>query len=214
MAPSRTKNRLRWMLPLWLSAALLLGAGLYADAQQPETTAPEPAAGQPQPANPAEPAPPGTQAAQPGDASAPIASPEAAARAQTPQSGIVADSQPASAGQIAQQARQETRGSPIQKAISLLGLIVFTGLAWVLSVNKRAVDWKLVAWGLALQFIFAMLILMTPWGKSFFEGANDVFNALIGYTVEGAKFIFGNLAFNNIPVGPGGTGFPPMEPIG
>lgn len=214
--PPTMKKRLKWLLPLWMAAVLLLGAGLYAHAQQPETTAPQPAAGQPQPANPAEPAPAGTQAAQPrdGDAAAPIASPEAAARAQqNPQSGIAADSQPANAGAVARQARQQTHGTPVQKAISLLGLLVFTGLAWALSVNKKAVDWKLVGWGLALQFIFAILILMTPWGKSFFEGANDVFNALIGYTVEGAKFLFGNLAFNNIPVGPGG-GFGPMDPIG
>ncbi len=216
MAPApKKKNRLRWMLPLWLVTALLLGAGMYASAQQPETTAPQPAAGAPQAANPAEPAPPGTSAAQPGDAAAPIASPEAAERAlQNPQSGIAADSQPANAGEVAAQARQETRGTPIQKAISLLGLIVFIGIAWALSVHKRAVDWKLVAWGVALQFIFAVLILMTPWGKAFFDGANNVFNALIGYTVEGAKFIFGNLVFNNIPTGPGATGFPPMEPIG
>jgi CNT family concentrative nucleoside transporter len=214
-SPHKTKSRLKWLLPLWLTAALLLGAGFYANAQQPETTAPQPAAGQPQPANPAEPAPAGTSAAQPGDATAPIASPEAARQAQqNPQSGIAADSQPANAGQVAQQARQQTRGTPLQKAVSLLGLIVFTGLAWLLSVNKGRVDWKLVAWGLALQFIFALLILMTPWGKGFFDGANNVFNALIGNTVEGARFLFGNLVFNNVPVGPGGTGFPPMEPVG
>ena len=215
MPSLRTKKTLAWLLPLWLAAVLLLGAGLYAHAQQPETTAPQPTPGQQRPANPAEPAAPGTSAAQPGDASAPIASPEAAAQAQqAPQSGIAADSQPANAGEVARQARQETHGTPVQKAISLLGLIVFTGIAWLLSVHKKRVDWKLVAWGLALQFIFAMLILMTPWGKSFFEGANDVFNALIGYTVEGAKFLFGNLVFNNVPVGPGGMGFPAMEPIG
>lgn len=214
MAPPKKKNRLRWMLPLWLAAALLLGAGLYASAQEPATTAPQPAAGAPQAANPAEPAPPGTSAAQPGDAAAPIASPEAAARAQqNPQSGIAADSQPANAGEVARQARQETHGTLTQKAISLLGLIVFTLLAFLLSVNRRAVDWKLVAWGLALQFIFAILILMTPWGAAFFDGANNAFNALIGYTVEGAKFLFGNLAFNNVPVGPGGK-FGPMDPIG
>lgn len=214
MAFRTRKKHLRWLLPLWMAAALLLGAGLYASAQQPETTAPQPAAGQPRPANPAEPAPAGTRPADPGDASAPIASPEAAARAQTPQSGIVADSQPANAGEVARQARQETRGTPLQKAVSLLGLIVFTLLAWLLSVNKRRVDWKLVGWGLALQFIFAMLILWTEPGREFFRIANDVFNALIGYTVEGAKFLFGNLVFNNIPTGPGATGFPPMEPIG
>ena len=214
MAFRTKKNHLKWLLPLWMAAALMLGAGLYASAQQPETTAPQPAAGQPQPANPAEPAPAGAQAADPGDAAAPIASPEAAARAQTPQSGIVADSQPANAGEVARQARQATRGTPLQKAVSLLGLIVFTGLAFLLSVNKKRVDWKLVAWGLLLQFVFAVIIIIFPIGRVFFEGANNVFNALIGYTVEGARFIFGNLVFNNVPVGPGGTGFPPMEPVG
>ena len=213
MASTTPKKRLRWLLPLWMAAALLLGAGLFAHAQQPETTAPQPAAGQDRPANPAEPAPAGAQPADPGDASAPIASPDAAARAQTPQSGIVADSQPANAGQIARQARQEARGTPIQKLISLLGLLVFIALAFLLSVNKKRVDWKLVAWGLALQFIFAFIIIVVPVGRVFFEGANNVFNALIGYTVEGARFIFGNLVFNNVPVGPGGA-FGPMDPIG
>lgn len=198
--PPKTQNRLKWLLPLWLAAVLLLGAGIYASAQQPETTAPQPAAGQPQPANPAEPAPQGAQP-QPGDAAAPLPSSEAAAQAQTPQSGIVADSQPANAGQVAQQARQQTHGTPVQKAISLLGLIVFTAIAYLLSVHKKAVDWKLVGWGLALQFIFALLILKTPWGASFFDAANDAFNALIGYTVEGARFLFGNLVLNNVPAG-------------
>jgi CNT family concentrative nucleoside transporter len=214
MAFRTSKKHLKWLLPLWMAAALLLGVGLYASAQQPETTAPQPAAGQPQPANPAEPAGPGAQPADPGDATAPIASPEAAARAQTPESGIVADSQPANAGEVARQARQETRGTPLQKAVSLLGLIVFTAIAFLLSVNKKRVDWRLVAWGLGLQFIFAILILWTRPGREFFRIANDVFNNLIGYTVEGARFLFGNLVFNNIPTGPGATGFPPMEPIG
>ncbi|HEX6040302.1 MAG TPA: nucleoside transporter C-terminal domain-containing protein [Longimicrobium sp.] len=205
---------LKWLLPLWLAAALLLGAGLYAHAQQPETTAPQPAAGQPRPANPAEPAPQGAQAtAQPGDVTAPIASPEALEKAQTPQSGIAADSQPANAGQAARQARQQTNGTPVQKAISFLGLLVFTGIAYLLSVHKKAVDWKLVAWGLILQFVFALLILKTPWGAGFFDKANTAFNALIGYTVEGARFLFGNLTASNIPVGPGGA-LPAVDPVG
>ena len=219
MASTRKKH-LKWLLPLWLAAALLVSAGLYARAQQPgDSTGPvqaQPAAAaQDRPANPASPqaqAP----AANPGDPTAPIASPEAAQRAQTPQSGIVADSAPAArnAGEVARQARADANGTPIQKATSALGILVFIALAWAMSVHKRRVDWRLVAWGLALQFIFALLILKTPWGAAFFDAANDAFNALMGYTVEGAKFLFGNLVFNNIPVGGGGTGFPAMEPIG
>ncbi|HEY7766673.1 hypothetical protein [Longimicrobium sp.] len=119
MASTRKKH-LKWLLPLWLAAALLLSAGLYARAQQPgDSTGPvqaQPAAGaQDRPANPASPqaqAP----AVNPGDPSAPIASPEAAKQAQTPQSGIVADSAPAArnAGEMARQARADAHGTPIQ----------------------------------------------------------------------------------------------------
>ncbi|WP_349264110.1 NupC/NupG family nucleoside CNT transporter [Longimicrobium sp.] len=101
----------------------------------------------------------------------------------------------------------------MQKAISFLGLLVFTGIAYLLSVHKKAVDWKLVAWGLILQFVFALLILKTPWGAGFFDKANTAFNALIGYTVEGARFLFGNLTASNIPVGPGGA-LPAVDPVG
>lgn len=213
-ASNNRKRALRWLVPLWITAALLLSAGWYASAQTDTAAAPRPAdtaavqAGAPV-----------TGAAQaPGTApTAPVPSPEPAARAQTPESGIVADSQartPATAGDAARQARADARGTPVQKAISALGLVVFTLLAFLLSVNRRAVDWRLVAWGIGLQFIFAVLILWTTPGQAFFDGANDAFNALIGYTVEGAKFLFGNLVYNNIPVGPGGSAFPPMEPVG
>jgi concentrative nucleoside transporter, CNT family len=87
-------------------------------------------------------------------------------------------------------------------------------IAWGLSVNRRAVRWRIVGWGIALQLLFALIILRSPPGRQIFESLNDLFTALIGFTVEGASFIFGNLVFNNVPVGPGGEGFPPMEPIG
>ncbi|HEU4455687.1 MAG TPA: NupC/NupG family nucleoside CNT transporter [Longimicrobium sp.] len=208
MASHPRKRTLKWLLPLWITAALLLSAGWYASAQDTVAAAP------PQAVDTAAPGAPNA---------APIASPEAARRAQTPESGLVADSQavgapaPAAAqttGADMEQQRQDASGTLLERAVSLLGLIVFTALALLLSVDRRAVDWKLVAWGIGLQFLFAALILLTPWGAGFFSAANDVFNTLIGYTVEGARFLFGNLVFNNVPVGPGGTGFPPMDPVG
>lgn len=200
------RRRLKWLLPLWITAALLLTAGWYAEAQDSV---------------------PGTPAGQPVDTSVSAGgiADEIAPEATQPTSGIAADSQtpvtrgaaPAqSAGERAAAARAAAEGTTTwaQRAVSLLGLVVFTLLAYLLSVNRKAVDWRLVAWGIGLQLVFALLILRTDAGRGFFVGANDVFNALIGYTVEGARFIFGNLVFNNVPVGPGGTGFPPMEPVG
>lgn len=213
MAFRTNKKSLKWLLPLWMATALLLGAGVWAHAQQTDSTAAAPTQAAPAAAAPAQ--TPAAAAAQP-DPSQIQTSPEVIQQAEKANSGIVADSQqgpPTTAGDVAARARRDTRGTPVQKAISLLGLVVFTLIALALSVNRRAVDWKLVAWGLALQFIFAALILWTAPGREFFRIANDAFNALIGYTVEGAKFLFGNMVFNNVPVGPGGA-FGPMDPVG
>ena len=48
------------------------------------------------------------------------------------------------------------------RLISLLGLFVFIALAWAISYNRKLFPWRTVLWGLALQFIFAILILKTP----------------------------------------------------
>ncbi|CAN5898582.1 NupC/NupG family nucleoside CNT transporter [soil metagenome] len=185
----------RWT-PLWLAAALLLIAGLVASwAQQPtppDTALPSPT----------------TQIAEP---------------AQQGESGLQEGADPAvtpaqtdmTAAQRARLAREEARGGTLaERAVSLLGLAVFVLLAWLMSVNRRAVRWRIVAWGMGLQLVFAALILLTYPGEWVFAQLNEVFTALIGYTVEGARFIFGNLVYNNVPIGPGGTGFAPMEPVG
>jgi concentrative nucleoside transporter, CNT family len=83
-----------------------------------------------------------------------------------------------------------------------VGLGVFILIAWLLSVNRAAVRWRVVAWGVGLQFTFAVLILLTAPGRGVFEGLNNVFVALLGYTNEGASFLFGNLVRPNVPVGP------------
>jgi concentrative nucleoside transporter, CNT family len=199
----------RKLLPLWLAAALLLGAGIAASASQ-------------QPAAPAPP-PDTVLPVEPALATTPDPRVEIVEQAEAPAAGIQVTAPPATveqpagvaAAQRARLAREEARGGTLaERAVSLLGLLVFVGIAWGLSVNRRAVNWSVVAWGIGLQLLFAVIILRTTPGRALFEGLNDVFTALIGFTVEGAHFIFGNLVFNNVPVGPGGEGFPPMEPIG
>lgn len=76
----------------------------------------------------------------------------------------------------------------------LFGLAVLIGIAWVFSNNKRSVDWRLVATGVALQIAFAAFVLMTSWGSSIFESLGQVFVKLIEFTNEGSKMILGGLA--------------------
>ena len=88
----------------------------------------------------------------------------------------------------------------------LLGVVLLTIGAWALSVNRRRIPWRIVLWGLGLQFIFALLILRTPVGAGAFAAANDVILAAVGFTLEGASFLFGDLVWNNVPVGVGAPG--------
>ena len=49
-----------------------------------------------------------------------------------------------------------------------VGIIVLVGIAFLLSNNKKNIDWKLVGTGLGLQFVFAVFILRSEELRSFF----------------------------------------------
>ena len=88
-----------------------------------------------------------------------------------------------------------------ERATGLLGLAVLLGLAWLSSYDRRHIPWRLVAAGLALQATFGVLVLKTTPGRWFFEGVGGVVNGLLGFTAEGARFVFGNLIQATVPVG-------------
>ena len=80
-----------------------------------------------------------------------------------------------------------------QKLISVLGLFVMMGLAWLMSSNRSKVSLRVVVGGLLLQFFFAFLILRTAPGRYFFEFLGDTFKKLLGCVDEGTKFLFNGL---------------------
>jgi concentrative nucleoside transporter, CNT family len=92
------------------------------------------------------------------------------------------------------------------RARSLVGLAFLGFVAWVLSVDRKRISWRIVFWGVGLQLLFAVFILKTPAGVVIFDGLNRAVMALLGFTVSGAQFIFGNLVWDNIPVGTGPAG--------
>jgi CNT family concentrative nucleoside transporter len=89
---------------------------------------------------------------------------------------------------------------------SLLGMFLLLGLAWAMSVKRSELAWRVILWGVGLQLIFALFILKTPVGAGIFDWLNTVVVALLGFTVEGARFVFGDLVYNNVPVGVGAVG--------
>ena len=93
-----------------------------------------------------------------------------------------------------------------QRLLSVVGIFVMLGIAWLLSVDRRRIPWRVVAWGLGLQLLFALFILKTPVGEALFAGLNDVVLALLGFTNDGARFLFGNLVQQAVPVSGGEMG--------
>lgn len=141
----------------------------------------------------------------------------------------------------------------MERIAALFGIVLILGIAWALSVNRRAIQWKIVGWGLSLQVLLAILILrgetissalsfiapgvsrpavavlwilalvasiwlarrLEPARRRIywwtfgivsaaiflrfnllayvFETAREIVSALIGYTTEGATFVFGQL---------------------
>ena len=91
-------------------------------------------------------------------------------------------------------------GTLAQRLQCLLGLLVFVGVSFAigrLRARRAPIPWRAIGWGLALQFIFAVIVLRAP---GFLEAINAAITALLGFTREGAALIFGNLVDNFTPV--------------
>ncbi len=80
-----------------------------------------------------------------------------------------------------------------ERVISFLGIFFILGIAWLLSNNKKKIQLRVITWGLALQLIFAFLILKTRPGIVIFDGFKAVVVQILSFTDEGAGFLFGNL---------------------
>jgi CNT family concentrative nucleoside transporter len=85
---------------------------------------------------------------------------------------------------------------------SLAGIFFFFGIVTLFSNNLRAVNWRTIGWGIGLQLLLALLVLrgkVTLGEHSYsvyglFERLGDVVRTFLGYSSEGADFVFGNLA--------------------
>jgi CNT family concentrative nucleoside transporter len=99
------------------------------------------------------------------------------------------------------------------RAMGVIGIAVMIGIAYLLSSDRERIPWKLVATGVVLQGVLGVLVLKTGVGRALFDAANVVFTRLLGFTEQGARFIFGNLVRNNVPVGLAGGAPAEMAPV-
>lgn len=75
---------------------------------------------------------------------------------------------------------------------SVFGMLTILGVAVFLSENPRAISGRVVFWGLALQWAFALLVLRVPAGIEFLKSAGDAVTSVLDSALEGARFVFGD----------------------
>lgn len=79
----------------------------------------------------------------------------------------------------------------MERFTGLLGIVAVLGVCWLLSTNRKAIQPRVLYWGLSLQFGFAFLVLRTPIA-TWFQALSGVVNHLLEYAAEGSKFVFGD----------------------
>lgn len=74
-----------------------------------------------------------------------------------------------------------------------LGIAFLLTLAWLLSTNRRAINWRLVGSGMALQLVFALGVLKVPIVNKIFDAIASFFVVVLDFTKAGSSFIFGSI---------------------
>ncbi len=88
-----------------------------------------------------------------------------------------------------------------QSYIGILGLVVLLLIAYALSENRSKIDYRIIVWGLALQFGFALLIMKTSVGVSIFGWVAEVVTIGLDKANAGSEFIFGSFLMDEESVG-------------
>jgi len=74
-----------------------------------------------------------------------------------------------------------------------VGMAVILFIAFLFSANRRAINWRQIGIGLAVQITLAVSILYIPFVQSFFSVLGQFFVVILDFTKEGSTFLLGDL---------------------
>lgn len=78
--------------------------------------------------------------------------------------------------------------------LNFIGIIVILGLIFLLSWDRKNIQWKTVLRAVVIQFVIALLLVKIPIGKTIVSVLSDGVTAIINCGQEGLSFVFGSLA--------------------
>jgi CNT family concentrative nucleoside transporter len=97
-----------------------------------------------------------------------------------------------------------TRPEPpslLSRLSGLIGLALILALGILLSHNRSAIRWRVIAWGLGLQLLFAIFVLRIPAGQALFRWLGSLVTGILGYSYIGSQFVFGELGKQHSSLG-------------
>ena len=83
--------------------------------------------------------------------------------------------------------------SLLGRLFGVIGIAFLLGIAVLLSSNRRAINWRAVAWGLGLQVVFAIFVLRVEFGRWLFLKIGNAIAALLHFSYVGSSFVFGEI---------------------
>ena len=84
-------------------------------------------------------------------------------------------------------------------AQSIAGLAVFTGIAWLISENRKKVSFKIIIAGILIQLVVGLILLKLPVFRNFFISLNRLVLSLEESTAAGTTVVFGYLGGGKLP---------------
>ncbi|MBO5384928.1 NupC/NupG family nucleoside CNT transporter [bacterium] len=98
----------------------------------------------------------------------------------------------------------------MSRFIGIFGIIIIFALAYAMSNNKKAINYKTVGFGFLLQVLLAVFIFKVPLGQKMFMAIGLFIQKLLVFAKQGGEFVFGglmNAKFGEIFAGHGGSIF-------
>ena len=87
-----------------------------------------------------------------------------------------------------------------------VGMGFLIGILYLLSANKKAINWRLVFSGLAVQLVLALLIFYVPPVRIVFDWMASFFVVVLQFAQEGIDFLFASFIWANCLVNSGEIG--------
>lgn len=81
----------------------------------------------------------------------------------------------------------------MSRFFGIFGIILIFGLAYLMSNNRKAINYKTVGMGFALQILIAVFIFKVPIGRTIFLNLGLFIQKILDFAKEGGAFVFGPL---------------------